>query len=64
MTLTTGMHLIMLASVFPELGKKLVDAGIKAIEIVNKAVVKMSSRHFEAKRSRSWLPEMDCCELT
>ena len=41
MTLTTGMHIIMLASVFAELEKKLVDAGVKAIEIV-----KMSSRHF------------------
>ena len=55
MTLITGMRIIMLASVFAELGKKLVDAGIRAIEIVNKTVVKMSSRHFEAKRSRSWL---------
>ena len=45
-TLTTGMHTIMFVSVFAELGKKLVDAGIRAIEIVNKAVVKMSSRHF------------------
>ena len=46
MTLTTGMRIITLASVFAELGKKLVDAGVRAIEIVNKAVVKMNSRHF------------------
>ena len=48
MTLTTGMHIIMLGNVFAELGKKLVDAGIRAIEITNKTVVvvKMSSRHF------------------
>ena len=46
MTLTTSMHIIMLASVFAVLGKKPVDAGIRAIEIVNKAVVKMSYRDF------------------
>ena len=39
-------HIIMLASVFAKLGKKVVDAGVGAIEIVNKAVVKISSRHF------------------
>ena len=46
MTLTTSMCILLLVSVFAELGKKLVDAGVRAIEIVNKAVVKMSSRHF------------------
>ena len=40
-TPTTGMHIIMLASMFAELGKKLVDAGVRTIENV-----KMSSRHF------------------
>ena len=53
----------MLTSVFAELGKKLVDAGIRAIEIVNKAVVKIAVGTYEAKRSRFWLSEMDSCEL-
>lgn len=34
------------ASVFAELAKKLVDAGIAALKIVNKAIIKISSRHF------------------